>query len=92
MIPQETVTIPQKVYDRAYQLAVKRNQAVADVLAAALELVDFQDNQTPNEALQMAHEETAFQNMLPELLANYEGKYVALYQGKLIDHDQDELA
>lgn len=37
-------------------------------------------------------EVAAFQNLHPELLKNYPNQYVAIYQGRLIDHDADKLA
>lgn len=41
---------------------------------------------------QMQKEEAAFEQMLPTLLANYLGEYVAIYQQQLVDHDEDEIA
>jgi hypothetical protein len=38
----------------------------------------------------MQREETAFQAMAPQLLAQYENEYVAVYQGEVIDHDPDQ--
>ena len=40
----------------------------------------------------MAAEEAAYRNMHAELMARYAGQYVAIYGGRLIDHDPDELA
>lgn len=40
----------------------------------------------------MIREEAAYEAMHPELMAQYAGEYVAIYQGQLIDHDQDETA
>ena len=34
----------------------------------------------------------AFRQMHPNLLKRYFGQYVAIYQGQLVDHDQDRLA
>ena len=46
-----------------------------------------------NEARQqMQSEMQAFQAMHAELLVQYRGEFVAIYQGKLIDHDADQLA
>lgn len=38
---------------------------------------------------QMLTEEAAFRAMLPDLLQNHMGEYVAVYQQKLVDYDQD---
>jgi hypothetical protein len=40
----------------------------------------------------MEQEMIAFRAMREALLANYEGQYVAVYQGQVVDHDPDELA
>lgn len=34
----------------------------------------------------------AFRQMHPNLLKHYLGQYVAIYQGQLVDHDQNRLA
>lgn len=39
----------------------------------------------------MLSEMHAFSEMHEELLERYPGEYVAIYQGKLIDHDPDQL-
>lgn len=43
-------------------------------------------------AADMAREETAYQAMHKELLAQYAGKYVAIYHGQLVDFDEDGTA
>jgi argonaute-like protein implicated in RNA metabolism and viral defense len=40
----------------------------------------------------MEKEQLAFHRLRPELLTLYAGQYVAIYQGKVIDHDNDKLA
>ncbi len=40
----------------------------------------------------MQRETQAFIRMHADLLGKYPGDYVAIYQGKLIDHDHDQLA
>lgn len=37
-------------------------------------------------------ENIAFQQLHASLLERYANQYVAIYQGKLIDHDRDKLA
>ena len=90
MTNQVSVTIPQTVYERAKQLASLRQQAVSDLFADALELIEI--DHKPNPEKQMAQEEKAYQAMHQQLIANYTGEYVAIYQGKLIDHDANEIA
>jgi predicted DNA-binding antitoxin AbrB/MazE fold protein len=40
----------------------------------------------------MLQEQGAYQAMLPELLAQYKNQYVAIHQGKVVDHDTDKIA
>jgi hypothetical protein len=40
----------------------------------------------------MEQERAAFQAMLPQLLTQFEGQYVALHQGQVVDHDADRAA
>lgn len=92
MADQVTVTIPQRVYDRAQQLALLHNKEVADVLAEALELAEEAGREAQSEEQLMAREEAAYQAMREELVARYVGEYVAIHRGQLVDHDSDELA
>ena len=39
---------------------------------------------------QFENEREAFWSQYPELLKQYVGQYVAVYQGKMIDHDEDK--
>ena len=39
----------------------------------------------------MQHEKDAFIAMHPQLVQTYLGEYVAIHQGKLIDHDKDDV-
>jgi hypothetical protein len=36
-------------------------------------------------------EHQAFQRLLPELLQEYRGKYVAIHEGKVVDSDSDDI-
>ncbi|MBE2198012.1 MAG: hypothetical protein IAE79_05335 [Anaerolinea sp.] len=38
----------------------------------------------------MEQEQAAFHRMLPDLLRQYKGQYVAIYRGEVIDHDLDQ--
>lgn len=40
----------------------------------------------------MLQEQAAYQTMLPELLAQYKNQYVAIHQGKVVDHDTSQVA
>ena len=80
--------------------------AVNETTVAQLEQVAREKETTPqrlaeqaireflrNEArLRMQREIQAFVRMHADLLGKYRGDYVAINQGKLIDHDHDQLA
>ena len=40
----------------------------------------------------MLREQAAFDAMAPELIAQYLDQYVAVFRGKVVDHDTDKLA
>lgn len=66
------------------RLAADRAQPAEEVLEAA---VQAHLDQLEREAL---HAETeAFWDMHDELVNKYEGEHVALYQDKVVDHDED---
>lgn len=90
MAEQISIAIPNTVYERAKQLANLRHQAVADLFADALALIEAENSLDAQQA--MAQEENAYKAMHHQLLTQYAGEYVAIYQGRLIDHDADELA
>ncbi len=75
-------SIPQTIYRRVRKLARNRNQSVDAVLEAGVTMVEASTGPLESEV----------EAMHPELMAHYAGQYVAIYQGQLIDHDQDEIA
>lgn len=53
-----------------------------------LELVDEHPDDDERQKA-MDREETAYQAMHAELYAQYAGQHVAIFQGELVDHDED---
>jgi hypothetical protein len=92
MIEQVTISIPQSLYRRARALARVRNQSVDAVLETGVALVEAASILPADEVEVMTQEEAAYELLHPELMAYYAGEFVAVYQGQLIDHDQDETA
>lgn len=92
MAEQVTISIPQPLYQRARELARSRNQSVDAVLEAGVSLIEASGARPTSEEEAMRQEKAAYLAMHPELMAQYAGQYVAIYQGQLIDHDQDETA
>ena len=89
---QMSLTIPQTVYERAKRLARLRNRPLDEVVAEAIALAEQLLTQEGDAEAKMAREEAAYLVMHEELLAHYMNAYVAIHQGQLIDHDQDEIA
>lgn len=84
---QDGLTLP-RLFERmldAYQHA--KNQAENRETAKGQEPEAETDSLDP-----IAAEATAFLKMHPSLVENYLNQYVAIYQGKLIDHDVNKLA
>ncbi len=87
--------LPDKVYERAQHLAQVRQQAVNELLAKVLddalpltELETEVDDWSAEDAA-LEREMQAYIAMHPQLKEKYLGQHVAVYGGKLIDHDQD---
>jgi hypothetical protein len=82
------VTISDDLYQQAEEVAQISEQAVADVLSNALAASPTIFHINPERAA-MLRENAAFRQMHADLLRQYSGEYVAILQGKVIDHDQD---
>ena len=92
MTQQVTISIPKSLYQRVRTLASTQNKPVNGVLETAVALAEAAADPGMAQAAAMAQEEAAYRAMHDELVAHHRGEYVAIYQGKLIDHDQNELA
>jgi hypothetical protein len=89
-----TLTLPARVYREAAKQATATNRTVEQVLAEQLEdaLQPFPCiHVSPNRAV-MAREAEAYQRLHPTLVQQLLGYYVAIYQGQVVDQDQDEDA
>lgn len=87
---QVTVSIPQYVYQQAHRLAEREKRSVDEVLNEAL-VVAFPTVHVHPQRAQMEAELAAFEEQKPQLLAQHEGRYVAMRTGKVIDNDADKL-
>ena len=79
-----SVLIKPELYQRVENFAGWKNQQTADFTEDAL--LDYLDK-LEQEILD--REETAFIRMFYQLLFEYEGKYVAIHLGKVIDSDTE---
>ena len=89
-MPEVTLQISPQLYQRAQRIAKKRHQEVQDVLLESLVLNDEDNALTDDEVIW--REEMAFQRLHPELVQRYLGEFVAVLEGKVIDHDIDQVA
>lgn len=87
---QVILTLPDTVYSQAEQVAHATNRQVADVLRDTI-VQAFPALHESKHRPAMQREKAAFQAMHPELLQRYNGQYVAIHQGQVIDHDADQL-
>lgn len=91
MTRQVTLELPDTVYEHIKEVASADNRPLAEILADAIVQAKPTLYVHPDRAA-MQNEKAAFLAMHARLADEYEGQYVAIYQGQLIDHDQDVLA
>lgn len=82
------LTISQQLYDRARQVALSQHKDITDVVEEVL------DQGLPEPAVdgRREREKAAFHRLHHSLLEQFPGEYVAIYEGRLIDHDGDRVA
>jgi len=92
------VTIPRVLYERVQRLAQVRRQGVdhvlAEVLESSLETAEADESllNGATDGDEVDREMAAFIAMHPQLREQYDGLYVAIHHGQLIDFDADPLA
>lgn len=97
-IQRVTLAIPQKLYQRARELARLRNKDVSELLAESIVLDEdiaedpFVPELDPVQETKIAREEAAFLRLHPVLREKYPDQYVAIHEGKVVDHDPDLAA
>lgn len=90
-----TLTLSPNIAERVQKFAQQHDEAIVAVverildeaLPAPLEDAGWIDLSEPDEAAEA--EMQAYLALHPWLKANYLGQYVAIYQGKLVDADED---
>lgn len=78
-------------YVTDYQGARRAVLLDLDIWQALLHHLDIADESGDKDEKQkaMSREEAAYQAMYEDLYTQYAGQYVAIYQGELVDHDED---
>ena len=89
-----TVTISDTVYNRVIRLAHAQqqplNQVVERLLSYSLPDIDDEIIDTVDESEQALRREiAAYHRLHPILWQKYPNQHVALFQGEVVDHDQD---
>lgn len=80
------LVLPPNLVERVRRLAKRQARSPNDVVAEALER-GLPLLETPDAPAGWEVEAEAFAQMYPTWRADYTGEYVAVYQGRLIDHD-----
>ena len=85
------VDLPDHVYRRIETLARQSRRDVNDVVA---EVVSRSVHPFPVNANReaMQRETAAYRRLHPSLITEFSGRYVAILDGKLVDHDADPVA
>jgi hypothetical protein len=89
-----TLTIPDQLYQQVEQMAQGRRQTIAQVLSEHL-IESFRPFPAPHispNRYAMQREVEAYKRLHPEMVKQFLGHYVALYQGKVVDADPSEDA
>lgn len=84
------LTVPDDIYDQVAQAADKLERNVADLLLETITCTFAPPPIDPKRA-QMNRNVAAYQALHAQLVKNYLGRYVAIYQGQLVDHDTDPI-
>jgi hypothetical protein len=93
-----TVTLSNEWSERVKRAAKLQRQNVVEVIETALNYAlpraydDFAQIDLAESSDLLTPEMQTFISMHPMLKENYFGQYVAIYNGKLIDHDTDHAA
>ena len=82
----QPLVIPSGLLERAERLAQQQARQVREVVAEALEL-GLPLLETADTTPELEREAESFRQMHPTWREQYVGEYVAVYQGRLVDHD-----
>ena len=87
---QVTFDVPENIYHEVEQLAQETQRTVDHVLEEIV-IRSFPPLYVSPDRPKMLREVAAFEAMHAELWEKYPNEFVAVYQGKVIDHDLDEI-
>ncbi len=85
---QVTLTLPDSLYKQV-EIAVQRvSRPIADVLVDVV-VGAFPSVHEHAQREQMEREQAVYARQREELLSKYEGQYIAMHGGVVVDHDSD---
>lgn len=90
MSTEVLLIVPDEVYDQVEEAANKAARNVADLLLETITHT-FAPPPIDPKRVQMNRNVAAYHALHPQLAKNYLGQYVAIYQGRLVDHDADAI-
>lgn len=89
-----TVTLPDRLYHRVQSLARVKRRQLAEAIVEHLEATLPEDEDVPaaidlhhQQSVALKREEAAYVRLHPQLKVTHFGRYVAIYQGALVDAD-----
>ncbi len=91
MAEQLTVTLPDNVLKQIEKQAQAENRLVNELVVDVLQNSFAPMPENPEQEA-MDREMAAYQNLHPNLLAQYKGQFVAVYRGQVVDNDSNQLA
>lgn len=95
MAVEITLQIPERIFHKAELLAARLKKSTADVLVEQLAAAQISSDSGSVEVealeqLPLQEEAHAYQLMYPDLRENFFNHWVAIFEGKLLDHDIDQ--
>ena len=86
---QVTLTLPDSLYKQVEIAAQRASRPIADVLVdVVIDAFTTTVYEHPQRG-QMEQEQAAYARRRKELLLKYEGQYIAMHGGVVVDHDPD---
>lgn len=85
------LTVPDDLYQRVEEVALDARRNVEDLLLESIKRSFTGSSNDPNRSVMDANV-AAYLRLHPQLVETYLGRFVAIHQGKLVDHDPDPVA
>ncbi len=79
-----TIAIEPKLYNRIEQVAREQHQSISDMLADAIQQYLWE-----LERKKISEESATYHRRYSEIRAQYQGKYIAMRNGEIVDHATD---